>query len=85
MGYSKMELRNKSNPLLRRLQRQLDKKIKLKESYDKILKDKKYKKYKKDKKDKDISINLKDFDKDYEILSKVRKTKLGLYNKRGRR
>ena len=79
MGYSAMELRNKSNPLLRRIQRNLDKKIKLKESYDKLLKDKKVKK------DKKIKINLESLDDDYKILSRVRKTKLNLYNKRGNR
>ena len=82
MEYSTMELRNKSNPLLRRLQRQLDKKIKLKDIYDKVLRDKKVKK---DKKNKKIKINLESLDDDYKILSKVRKTKLDLYHKRGNR
>jgi len=70
MGYSKMELRNKNNPLLLRIQRQLDQKIKLKEFSDKKSKEK-------------SKICLEDLDEDYKILSKVRKTRLGLHSKRG--
>ena len=87
MGYSEMELRSKHNSLLRRIQRQLDKKIKLKEVSDKKSKKIKLKEFLDKKKLGGYLVGLdkglEDLDEDYEILSKVRKTKLSLYNKRG--
>lgn len=88
MIYSKRDLRNTNNPLLRRLQRQVETKNEsmVKNHWDKVFKEQKEKemKIKNDKENNGKNL-LKGIDNDFDILTKVKNTRLHLYNKRGGR
>jgi len=80
MRYSKSNLRNKKRPLLRRLQRIMDKQ---KEDKEKLIVDTKQIEEKKVVPSKYVDIFKQEKDNIFSILPK--RTRLGLYNKRGNR